>query len=500
MQTRHLLYLDANSMRCFLWDQGRVSAHGQFSATDEGIAGFSRHVQQHAGDLYTLLVDLVEEGFHYETLPFVRGADRDAMIERKRGQVFFGSPLSGALSLGREAGGRRDERILFVALTRHAAVEPWLQALRAANAPLTGIHSPALLFDRLAQRLGVDVSRALVVSLAPGGMRQTFFHDGRLRFSRLSVGLHQSGAQLNAQCSAEILKTHSYLVGQRLISRGTRLPVYMLFDDAEYDAVHPALAAIDELEFRHAPLSALAAKIGLRGRTVGSSALPLMLHWMARESGLLQLAPPAERRYYRVWQARQAIHATGVLVLAGSLLFAGKLWFDAYELKERIDYLQTRAATQNAQLRMLLDARPELPVPLGALQPAMDMLETLRAQTTSPRPWLTHLAAALDAHPDIALLSVNWRLADATAERPAAVLGEARLALPGELADDRRAQIEAAQRFVADLGRAPGRDARMTRMPVDIESDQVFSSSSDAPTTLRRPEFDIEFAWQDAVR
>ena len=40
----------------------------------------------------------------------------------------------------------------------------------------------------------------------------------------------------------------------------------------------------------------------------------------------------------------------------------------------------------------------------------------------------------------------------------------------------------------------------MTRMPVDIESDQVFSSSSDAPTTLRRPEFDIEFAWQDAVR
>ena len=105
MPTRHLLYLDANSMRCFLWDQGRVSAHGQFSASDEGIAGFARHVQQHSGDLFTLLVDLVEEGFQYETLPFVRGSDREAMIERKRGQAFFGSPLSGAAS-GRPGRGR----------------------------------------------------------------------------------------------------------------------------------------------------------------------------------------------------------------------------------------------------------------------------------------------------------------------------------------------------------------------------------------------------------
>ncbi len=500
MPTRHLLYLDANSMRCFLWNKGRVSAHGQFSATDEGIAGFSRHVQQHSGDLYTMLVDLVEEGFHYETLPFVRGSDRAAMIERKRGQAFFGSPLSGALSLGRAPDGRRDERFLFVALTRHAVVEPWLQALRAANAPLTGIHSPALLFDRLAQRLGGEVSRALVVSLAPSGMRQTFFHGGRLRFSRLSAGLHQPGPQLNAQCSAEILKTHSYLVGQRLIPRGTRLPVFMLFDEADYAALRPALAALDELEFHPAPLNTLATRIGLRGRTIGSSALPLLLHWMARESGLLQLAPASERRYYRVWQARQAINAAGVLVLAGTLLFAGKLYFDAAQLKDRIDFLQTRAATQNAQLRMLLDARPELPVPLGALQPAMHTLETLRAQSTSPRPWLTHLSAALEANPDIALLSVSWRLAEATVETPAAIVGEAHLALPAELANDRRSQIEAAQGFVADLGRPPGRDARMTRMPVDIESDQVFSSSSDSPTTRRRPEFDVEFSWREVLR
>ena len=97
-------------------------------------------------------------------------------------------------------------------------------------------------------------------------------------------------------------------------------------------------------------------------------------------------------------------------------------------------------------------------------------------------------------------MSVSWRLVEATEQTPAAAIaGEARLALPAELAKDRRAQIDAAQRLVADLQRPPGRDARMTRMPVDIESDQVFSSSTDNPGTRQRPEFDVEFAWQEAM-
>ena len=66
MPQRHLLYLDAAAMRCHRWQHGKVTERASFPTTDAGITGFARYVQQHASGLFTLLVDLVEEGFQSE--------------------------------------------------------------------------------------------------------------------------------------------------------------------------------------------------------------------------------------------------------------------------------------------------------------------------------------------------------------------------------------------------------------------------------------------------
>ncbi|MCB1960019.1 MAG: hypothetical protein KDE68_05785 [Rhodocyclaceae bacterium] len=495
MPQRHLLYLDANAMRCHRWQHGKVTEEARFATTDEGITGFARYVQQHTGGLFTLLVDQVEESFQLDSLPYVRGPDREAMLTRKRTQAFFGSSLSGALSLGRESGGRRDERFLFVALTRQAALDPWLQALRVANAPLTGVFSPALLIDRLVKRLAADTPRCLLVSFAPGGMRQTFIDNGRLRFSRLAQSLHDVGSAKPAHCAAEILKTHSYLTGQRMIPRDTRLPVHLLVDSATFGRLRGGLADSDTLHYLHTPLQQLAHKIGLNSEVRGGDALPALLHWMARNPGTLQLAPPAERRYYRLWQTRQTLLGGALAVFAGAVLFAAKLALGSYQLNQETLKLQATSAAQNAQLNRLMSALPALPVPLNVLQPAMDTLDTLRRQTASPRPWLSHLSAALDAHPALTLRDLRWQVLDDPAAQtpPGSVMGHARLSLPETIAGDRRAMLDSAQDFLAELSRPPGHSVRLTRQPVELAPDRAFRSASQNAAPSEGADFEVSF-------
>jgi len=498
MPARLLLYLDTSAMHCFAWKQGHVRLLDRFSVNEEGIGGFSRFVQAHRKALFSMLVDLMEEGFQHEVLPHVRGADRTAMLERKGNQAFFGSPLTTAISLGREANGRRDERLLFVALTRNAAVEPWLATLRVANAPLSGIFSPPLLLDRLMQRTAADKPRCLLVNFTPGGMRQTFFDGGRLRFSRLAQSLDDIPIGLEDQCAAEILKTHSYLVGQRLIPRGTPLPVHVLVDHEDYNRLQPALRDSEELRYQHIPIGLLADRIGLLDPLQGSNSLPVLLHWMARDTGGAQLANPSERRYYDLWKIRQAILGTGLALFAATMLYAGKIGFDTEQMKSEAEMLLAQTHTRTLELAGMRQILPDGSVSIEALRPAMETLDTLRAQDTSPRAWLARLSASLDAFPEVELEQVNWRYRDAApgTRLGHGATGRALLSLPIELASDRRALQQAARDFVADLA-TDNASARLIRMPVELASDRAFRSSTEDHTPVERPQFEVEFSLEN---
>ncbi|MBT0962679.1 hypothetical protein [Denitromonas iodatirespirans] len=489
MPTRHLLYLDANALSSFRWQQGHIVPTGHYTADEAGIKAFADAVRRTSGGLYTLLVDVVDEGFHADTLPSVHGPDRAAMLQRKRSQTFFGTPLSGALSIGHDRSGRRhDEHFLFLALTRPAIVEPWLQVLRVAHAPLTGIHTVALLLDRLVQRLAAPAERCLLVTLTPAGMRQTFIDQGHLRFSRLAPGLHDIDADTASRCAGEILKTHSYLVSQRMLPRNSPLPVYLLCDATAYRHLAPTLDRADERRYLHVELAPLAQRIGLQSPLKGSDALPLLLHWMARESGLLQLAPAIERRAFRLWQTRQAIVGTGVAVFAAALLFAGKLWYETASVKADTMQLRINTVTLQAHLSRLQAEQPPLPVSLDDLRRALEGFDQLHSHSASPRPWLAHLSAALDAQPDLTLTRIHWQSEEGRRS------GDAQLSLPVAMASDRRAMVDLAERFLADLARPPATTARVTRMPVELQSDRAFRSSTTADTSA--PVLEVSYSLQ----
>ena len=94
MPQQRLLYLDANRLSASLWQGGTLREEGHFPHDEAGVAAFSEYLARHRGSIFHMLADIPDEGFQIEVLPYAQGADRRALLARKLGQYFYGSPLA----------------------------------------------------------------------------------------------------------------------------------------------------------------------------------------------------------------------------------------------------------------------------------------------------------------------------------------------------------------------------------------------------------------------
>ena len=180
-----------------------------------------------AGTRLSLLVDLPDEAHHLETLPFIRGRDRRPMLARRQEHLFGDTPFRSYLSLGRERSGRRDERILFAALTRPATIQPWLQRIVQSPCILAEVVSTSFLSQALAAPLHSGATPFLLVHTTPAGLRVSCFENSQLRFSRLTVSAAGCPSGVNAKGFRMLLIAALQDIGECRSPRGTwRTPLW----------------------------------------------------------------------------------------------------------------------------------------------------------------------------------------------------------------------------------------------------------------------------------
>jgi len=135
-----LLFLSADSFHATIWQGGRLGATRYFSNDVNGRENFSAFLKQHHHPAY-MLVDVIEEDFRLETVPHLSGSSRRDLLARKFEQFYRGTIFRQALLLQRQTEGRRDDDMLFSALTNPQRISPWLDALLSNHIPLVGIYS-----------------------------------------------------------------------------------------------------------------------------------------------------------------------------------------------------------------------------------------------------------------------------------------------------------------------------------------------------------------------
>ena len=76
MSDRRLLYFTTNGHQLYLWRSGKLVLEGTFEEDEEGVTEFRKFAKLHAKSLYYILADLAGEDFHDESIPWLRGSDR----------------------------------------------------------------------------------------------------------------------------------------------------------------------------------------------------------------------------------------------------------------------------------------------------------------------------------------------------------------------------------------------------------------------------------------
>ena len=407
---RHFLYLTNERLVSLMARGGRIVARREFEVSGGGAAEFERYEHTLPDAPTHIITDLAEEDFRLDTVPHVGARDRDAVLGRKLTQIFRGTPYPHALLLGRESEGRRDDRVLYTAITNPEVLRPWLECLDRAHAPLVGIHSAAILGGGLLAAMGLVLPHTLLVAFTPGeAVRQTYFRAGEIRFSRLTPTGLEEGQSLGGLLAEETARTWQYLDSVRNFSPDERLEICVLVHPRERPAIERDLRSFAQIQYRLLDIEEVAAKLGLKPPPRTSSIEELLVHGFLRKPVENHFAAPELRRHALLRRARIAVDIAAALVLAASIAWGGSNLHQILDIGRNAERVARDVRALDAEFGQVTRSLPAAGIGGAAMHEAVDFYNATLRGFPSVVDFLVPLTRVFDAHPRIRLAQLAWQ-------------------------------------------------------------------------------------------
>jgi hypothetical protein len=531
MFKKRLLFLTNHRLTSVLWRDGRVLDQEIFATDEQGQAAFAQSVSKQPGIPACLMVELVEEDFRNDTIPHVMGRDRRAILERKLSQLYRATPYRYAFVQGRESEGRRDDRVLYTAITNPELVRPWVDLLHESRTPLVGIFSAPLLSAHLLRELRIEAEHALLVSLeVGGGLRQSYFQRGEIKFSRLTPVSEIPREQLPAFTGEEVARTWQYLDSLRYFTRNEMLDVYVIChaDDAREIAAHRP--HIEQVQYFTVDVRDAALHIGLKEVPSTTDATALFVHLLGSRTPTAQFAPHEDTHGMRVWRTRVGLYSASAAILCAALLWGGVNAYRSYSWEREIGQLDQQAEQLNEQQRAIISAFPPTPVPAEVMRDSVTLYDTVLKNSPSPTEAMVNLSHVLERFPNIRVNQIAWGLtggatalpvytpatetanasirssAQANAQPlPVLNMQDANSALPGSMFEvavieaevfpfyqNYRIALAEIERFTQALKAIPGAQVNALSLPIDITSNAILTGKADLQRQADQARFAVK--------
>lgn len=489
-----ILYLNTHRLSAYAWQQGRLLPEGDFDNDEAGLQQFSHYLATHHDGRFALLANVAEEGHAHETIPFLRGTDRQTLINRKIGQHFQGTSLATAVSLGYEKTRRKNEKLLLAALTNPAHFAPWLQRLASAEIALSGIYSLGQLGGPLLRKLGLSTARCLLLSMQDHSVRSSYLVNGQVYFSRMTPLADSSIAGVAGTFAAESAKLQQYLIGQRLIGREEALPVFILAHPQTLPAIEKACPDSGQLAFRIIDSHTAASRLGLHPQSEDKRADALFMHLLAIATPSQQFAGEAHRHHFRLAQLRHGLIAAGLVALLGSLLYSAKQAYDAHALRDETRRLRASEAELDRRYLAAASTLPQLDIDGETLNLLTSRHAELSRLQQRPNAAFSLVGQALERMPGVLLEGIEWKN---DIELTPGGKGEAReiTTLRGSInqpqAEPRRV-LAVFDGFVDSLRLPAGVTVSIRQRPFDIESGSTLRGGDGGEEAAKPRQFTLE--------
>lgn len=509
-----LFYLSSEQLCAYDCRSGVLSEGVCFPADAAGVAAFEAHLEGRAGRPAYLLTDLIEEDFQRQSLPHVGGRAGRGLLQRRLGQLYRDTPYRKATIQGRDEDGRRDDQVLFCALTNPSLLQPWVEALARLKIPLAGIYSSSLLSAGLVSALALQHTHTLLVTYQSGGLRQSYFQHGQLRFSRLTAAIDRDGVAVDV--AGETDKTRQFLTSTRMLERGEVLHAVILAPAVQVAALQAQCQNNLETAFHFIHAERAGAKLGLE--ETPALADQLLLTLLARRRPPSHYAMGAQACYYQLWRARLGLYAGSAVVGAYCLLWLiVNLWAIA-EASRAGATLRAEAQSYQGRYRAIMDSLPPQVEKTQNMKAAV-LIEALLAQhAPGPQAMLGMLSAALERAPQINLLQLDWKVRlperqNASAQprgehAPAPPISSLLIGLPkgapqtlhveAEVLltqNDYRAALNSIHQLTRELARQPRLTVELEQTPLDVRPTVKLSGKATTAAADSKAKFTLNLVW-----
>lgn len=512
MADTRVLLLTGQQAVIYHWRGKRLLEPMAFGADDAGLRAFAGYLDGDSSTSLRILLDVVEEEFREESIPHVFLGDRQALVRTRKARLFRDARFAHAQFQGRETEGRRDDRVLFSAVTRPDVLTPWLTQIARYKVPLAGIHSLPLLSTAMLKHIPVKEPYALLVSVqSTGGLRQSFFVDQKLKMSRLAVMPRLTLGQYAAYILSEVERVRRYLNSLRLLTREAPLDVYLLAQGDVMDDLKQQVTETTAVRFRFVDLTTLSTRLRVHPvlRTPYSDTIFSRLLSISSQTDHYGRAE--DTRYFKMFQARTAMAAASALLLIGGIGWSGYRFVEGAIADDQTHTIERQTQFYSERLQIARSRLPEAPADANEIRRAVRLAQTLEGYRTSPLGVMAMVSRGLGDNPAIQLDAMDWKVAMSaqdTFANPGAsgsVFGATQfvdvepgtrfaiVSLRGRVEPfdgDFRAALDTVRNFSDSLRAMRGvRDVRPLSLPLDLSSARRLQGSLEIEQ--RRADFEL---------
>jgi hypothetical protein len=406
----HYLYLTNEILVSLTCEGGSLAARREFEVSGTGVTEFEQHVYGLRTMPTRVLTDLAEEDFRLDTIAHLGSKDQATVLARRLSQVYRGTMYRQAIVQGREPEGRRDDRVVYVAITNAEVLQPWMEVLERLEVPLLGANSIAAYSGELLRAVGLELPHTLLVTLTPGGaLRQTYFKGSEVKFTRLASDLLQDGQTLGEAIGEETARTWQYLDNLRMFAANDMLEVCVVCHPKDKPAVAPSLRGFAQMQYRILDSEQVAQKIGLKPPPTGTSAEELFIRLFDAKPATNLYATVEQRRFGALRKARLGLRAAGIAALATAAAWGGYNLYGALENRARGSEVAGRIADLTRESQVITRSMPEQGVAGETMRDSVALYNAMLRDSPSLLEFLVPVSRVLSAHPRIRLSQVAWQ-------------------------------------------------------------------------------------------
>ena len=406
---RRALFLSANKVAVYHWQNGQLGSSYLFDVTQEGRDNFERYLKETPNTPMYILVDVFEEEYRRETIPHVFGSDRKALIKRKQGRLFRDTPYRFTKVQGRETEGRRDDIIFLSAMTNPDVIKPWVALLEKYKIPMQGINSLPLFTESLLSLIPNPSDNMLLVSLQSiSGLRQTFFQNREFRISRLVQMPRYGTVSYSPLILDEVEKVRRYLNSMRLITPDEPLDIYFLLAGNLLEEINQEHTDSGLLNYHLLDINSLMDQSTTPAKLSTPFADQFFIYQFLKQRPANRYASSAETRYAKMRRMRYAMLTASVLLILSSVIWGGFNTVGGLTYKQQSVEADNKARFYASRYEISRERLPETPVEAADLLVAVELAENLAQYKSSPIDMVKFISKGLNRFPDVTLDNVEW--------------------------------------------------------------------------------------------